>query len=458
LADVVFKFEKRLAIASMDRMELRDPQKTYHKMKVTDLAQIAPAIDWSRYFEQLQVPNPDSLVVSQPDFVTEVSKMINDVPVEEWKAYFAWNLMNDASPYLSSAFVNESFDFYGKVLYGIEKQRPRWKKVLQATNGSLSEALGEIYVAKYFPPEAKTRMLQLVGNLKIALGERIQHLDWMSDTTKTNALAKLNAMNVKIGYPDKWKDYSTLEVKDDAYILNLVRASKFGFRDMVTKINKPVDKTLWHMSPQTVNAYYNPVQNEIVFPAAILQPPFFYLDGDDAVNYGAIGVVIGHEMTHGFDNRGRQYDKEGNLKNWWTAEDEKRFNERTQVLVKRFNNFIVLDTVHANGQYTLGENIADLGGLNISYTAFTKTKQWQNQTNKIAGFTPDQRFFLSFAKVWAELVRDEQILEATQTDVHSLGRFRVQGPLPNMPEFIAAFDAKPGDTYYLADSLRAKIW
>ena len=427
-------------------------------MDIAALNQMSPAIDWVRYFEKLGIGNPGEVVVGQPDFFAELNKMVTEVPVNDWKNYFRWNIISDLGSYLNSAIVNERFDFYGKILSGIPKQRPRWKKVLNATNESLSEAIGQLYVAKYFPPQAKTRMLELVGNLKLALGERIRNLDWMSDTTKENAQDKLAAMVVKIGYPDKWKDYSALEVKEDAYVLNMIRAQQFDFNEMAKKINKPVDRLLWHMPPQMVNAYYNPLQNEIVFPAAILQPPFFHLDGDDAVNYGAIGVVIGHEMTHGFDDQGRQYNKEGNLTNWWTTSDEKRFNERTKVLIKRFNQFVVLDTIHANGAYTLGENIADLGGLNIAYTAFKKTQQWKNQSAKIDGYSPDQRFFLAYGHVWAETLRNEEILQATQTDVHSLGKFRVEGPLPNMPEFIAAFNVQPGERYFLTDSLRAKIW
>jgi putative endopeptidase len=297
-----------------------------------------------------------------------------------------------------------------------------------------------------------------VGNLKLALGERIEQVKWMGDDTKANALDKLEAMNVKIGYPDKWQDYSALQVKDDAYVLNVMRARQFGFDDMIQKINKPVDELEWHMPPQMVNAYYNPLQNEIVFPAGILQPPFFYMHEDDAVNYGAIGVVIGHEMTHGFDDKGRLYDKEGNLNTWWSKDDEERFNKRAEVLVEQYDNFIVLDTVHANGKYSLGENIADLGGINIAYTAFKKTGQWKKQNKKLDGYTPDQRFFLAYAHVWAQNIRDEEILRRTQEDVHSLGKFRVIGPLRNVPEFHKAFNVKQGDYMFLAQKNRADIW
>jgi len=330
--------------------------------------------------------------------------------------------------------------------------------VLNATNSSLSEAVGQIYVEKYFPPEAKERMLALVENLRLALGERIEQLDWMGEATKANGLEKLDAIRVKIGYPDKWKDYSNFEVKEDAYILNIFRARKFSYNEMTAKIDKPVDKAEWHMPPQMVNAYYNPTQNEIVFPAGILQPPFFYLDADDAVNYGAIGVVIGHEMTHGFDDKGRLYDKEGNLNTWWTEDDSEKFTERTNILVKQFDEFVVLDTIKANGKYTLGENIADLGGLNVAYTAFMKTDQFKNRDNKIDGFNVDQRFFLAYSHVWAQNIRDEEILRRTQEDVHSLGKYRVIGPLRNLDVFHKAFDIKEGDYMFLPESKRAIIW
>jgi putative endopeptidase len=327
--------------------------------------------------------------------------------------------------------------------------------VLGVTSGALSEALGQLYVKAYFPQEAKDRMIKLVSNLRVSLGERIQALEWMSAETKQKAMEKLAAINVKIGYPDKWRDYSSLEITGDAYVMNVLRANKFETAYNFSKINKPVDKQEWHMSPQTVNAYYSPNQNEIVFPAAILQPPFFFRDGDDAVNYGAIGVVIGHEMTHGFDDKGCKFDKEGNLTDWWTPEDSKRFEERTKILVDQYNKFVVLDTMHANGQLSLGENIADLGGLNISYQAFMKAN---TQKKPIDGFTPEQRFFLAYAHIWAQNIRDKEILRRTKEDVHSLGRFRILGPLQNLPEFYAAFDVKPGQVMYLEPDKRAKIW
>jgi putative endopeptidase len=457
-AKVVYEFEKVLAQASMDRLSLRDPHKTYHKKSLNELNELAPDYNWLQYFEALGIGNPGEVIVMQPDFIQEFNRQLKTAPLVTWKNYFRWNLYRSTASFLNEEIVNEQFSFYGKVLSGTPEIKPRWKRVMDATNSSLSEAVGQIYVERYFPPEAKERMLALVANLKIALGERIGQLGWMSDETKANAMEKLEAINVKIGYPDKWMDYSQLEVAVDAYVLNMLRARKFGVADMVSKINKPVDKAEWHMPPQMVNAYYSPTMNEIVFPAGILQPPFFFLDGDDAVNYGAIGVVIGHEMTHGFDDKGRLYDKNGNLNTWWTDADSERFMERAEVLVNQFNQYKITDSVYANGKYTLGENIADLGGINIAYTAFTKTGQWKNQDKTIEGFTPDQRFFLAYAQVWAQNIRLEEALRRTQEDVHSLGEYRVKGPLRNVPEFHKAFAIAEGDFMYLPEAERAVIW
>jgi putative endopeptidase len=329
---------------------------------------------------------------------------------------------------------------------------------MNATSSALGEAMGQLYVKKYFPPAAKERMLDLVGNLKVSLGERIETLDWMGGETQKAALCKLETMNVKIGYPDKWIDYSPLEIKADSYILNVMRADFFNFQRDMAKINKPVDPDEWHMNPQTVNAYYSPTSNEIVFPAAILQPPFFNMKADDAVNYGAIGVVIGHEMMHGFDDQGRQYDVDGNLRDWWTEEDAKRFDQRTQVLVDQYNRFFVFDTLHVDGKLTLGENIADLGGLNISYQALQKALKENPQPKTIDGFTPAQRFFLAYAQVWRQSIRPEELQRRLKEDVHSPGRFRTYGPIANMPEFHAAFDVKSGEALYKPENERAVIW
>ncbi|HEY3369597.1 MAG TPA: M13 family metallopeptidase [Prolixibacteraceae bacterium] len=454
--EIVYGLEKRLASVSMTRLEQRDPYKTYHKMNLEGIQKISPEYNWTAYFQGIGLQNPGDFIVAQPDFVAEMSKMVKDVSVENWKIYLRWNVVNSLASYLPKAFVNQNFDFYGKTLTGSMAQRPRWKRVQGATDNALSEAIGQMYVQKYFPAEAKKRMLELVGNLKVSLGERIKLLAWMGDSTKTKAIEKLNAISVKIGYPDKWRDYSSLQVSTDSYVANVLRARNFDFNFMVSKVNKPVDRTEWGMSPQTVNAYYNPTMNEIVFPAAILQPPFFFINGDDAVNYGGIGVVIGHEMTHGFDDQGRQYDKVGNLTDWWTAKDSKLFDERAKVLANQFSNFTVLDTIKANGELSLGENIADLGGLNVSYYALKKVLTGNEKP--IDGFNPEQRFFLSYAHIWAQNIRDKEIIRRTKEDVHALGHFRVVGPLRNLPEFYQAFNAKEGDYMFLNESDRAVIW
>ena len=451
----IVTIETRLAKASMTRLERRDPDKTYNKKTTKELVELSPSFNWNRYFVSQGVGDPGEINLNQPQFISEVSAIIKDVPVEDWKVYLRWNLINGMSSYLSEDFVNANFDFYEKAMKGTEQMRPRWKRVLGVTSDALSEAIGQLYVAKYFPAEAKERMLKLVETLRVSLGERIKNLDWMGADTKAKALEKLNAINVKIGYPDKWRDYSGLEISDDSYVENVIRSNKFDNAFEYSKINKPVDKKQWFMSPQTVNAYYAPDMNEIVFPAAILQPPFFFLKGDDAVNYGAIGVVIGHEMSHGFDDEGRKFDKVGNLTDWWTPEDSKLFDERTKVLADQFSSFVVIDSVHADGKLSLGENIADFGGLNISYHAF---KMANKETQKIDGFTPDQRFYLAYAHVWAQNIRDKEILRRTKEDVHALGKYRVLGPLKNIPEFYAAFDIKPGQPMYLDEANRAKIW
>jgi putative endopeptidase len=424
---------------------------------VSDLnTQVAP-FEWDLYFEEMGAAGLDSLIVSQIEPVQAAIAIIQREPVEVLQDYLSWKVINSAASYLSDDFVNANFEFYGKTLSGSKELRPRWRRAIDAVNGAMGEAVGQLYVEKYFPPQAKERMLNLVDNLKTALGERINQLDWMSDETKSKAQEKLGTIIVKIGYPDKWKDYSSLEIKGDAYWQNMMRASEFEYGEMIADLGKPVDKTKWYMSPQTVNAYYNPSSNEICFPAGILQPPFFYMDGDDAINYGGIGVVIGHEMTHGFDDQGRKYDKEGNLTDWWTAADAQRFEERTKVLVDYFNNIVVLDTVHANGTFTLGENIADHGGLQVAWQAFQKTTQAQSG-EVIDGFTPAQRFFLSYGLIWAGNVRDEEILRLTKMDPHSLGRWRVDGALPHIDAWYEAFRIQPSDPMYLPKEARASIW
>ncbi|MFA9389147.1 MAG: M13 family metallopeptidase [Prolixibacteraceae bacterium] len=451
----IMAMETRLAKASLTRLERRDPIRTYNKMNLASLVELSPGFDWNNFFTSMGLPDQEEINVGMPDFFKELTAMMNEVPVADWKDYLSWGMINAGAPYLNAALVDQDFNFYGKVMKGQEKNRDRWKRVQGTTSGALSEAIGQLYVDEYFPAEAKERMVKLVENLRVALGQRIDQLEWMSDITKEKAHEKLAKINVKIGYPDQWRDYTDLDVQKDSYFENVMRSNAFDAAFNFGKINKPVDKAEWHMPPQMVNAYYSPSMNEIVFPAAILQPPFFYLDADDAVNYGAIGVVIGHEISHGFDDQGRKYDKDGNLNDWWTEEDGKRFDERTVVLGKQYDEFIVLDSVHANGSLTMGENIADLGGLNISYTAFHNAS---SETASIDGFTPNQRFFLSYAHLWASNVRDKEKLRLNKEDVHSLGRFRVLGPLRNLPEFYTAFNIKEGDYMYLAANKRAVIW
>jgi putative endopeptidase len=456
-ANKIMKFETRLARASMTRLEMRDPNAIYHKISRTDLSQRYPAFNWDAYFTGLQEAETGDLNLAQPVFFEEVCKMLDEVPLEDWKTYLKWHSLNTMAPYLTNDFATASFNFYGKELSGKQEMEPRWKRAVNSCDEALGMALGQAYVKEYFPPEAKTRMLILVENLRSSLQERIGKLEWMSDTTKVKAIEKLQAMKLKIGYPDVWRDYSGLEISGNSYAGDMLAAARFNTNYMLSKINKAADPEEWGMTPQTVNAYYNPSKNEIVFPAGILQPPFFYLDADDAVNYGAIGMVIGHEMTHGFDDQGRLYDKVGNLTDWWTEEDARRFNERTEKLVKQYDSYIVLDSLHADGRLTLGENIADLGGMYVAITAFGKTEQ-ARKAEQIGGFTPIQRFYLAYAHVWAQNIRDKEILRRTKEDVHSLGIFRVTGPLKNMPQFYEAFGIKEGDAMYLDEQERTLIW
>ena len=456
-ADTIMKIETRLAKASNTRLENRDPQATFNKMDLNKFGSISK-YDWPSYFETIGVSDPGEINVAQPKFFTEIGRMVSDVPVNDWKTYLRWNLINTAADYLNSDFVNQNFHFYGTVLSGQKALQTRWKRMLRETNAALGEAVGQLYVEKYFPPAAKERMVELVMNLKYALGERIKALDWMSEDTKQKALTKLKKVNVKIGYPDKWRDYTNLEINRDSFVENVLRASEFDLKRELDKIGKPVDRDEWHMYPQTVNAYYHPLMNEIVFPAAILQPPFFNMAADDAVNYGAIGVVIGHEMTHGFDDQGRQYDAKGELNEWWSKEDSERFTARSQRLVDQFNAFSVFDSLHVDGKLTLGENIADLGGLNISLTAYNKSLEGEQQPATIDGLTNYQRFFLGYAQLWRQNIRDKELMRRLKEDVHSPGRFRVNGPIVNMPEFYAAFDIEPENKMYVEPDKRAKIW
>lgn len=454
----VMTVETRLAEASKSAVELRDPYANYNKITVAQLKKEVPSIDWDAYFTTIGLKDLQEVNVGQMDEIKTVADLLKKEDLDVLKAYLQWNVINTASSYLSDNFVAQNFDFYGRTLSGTKEMQPRWKRAVSAVNGVLGEAVGQMYSEKYFPAAAKERMIKLVGNLQKALGERIQGLEWMSEETKAKALEKLAAFHVKVGYPDKWRDYSNLEIKNDSYWANIIRSNHFDHDKMIAKAGKPVDKDEWLMTPQTVNAYYNPTTNEICFPAAILQYPFFDMNADDACNYGAIGVVIGHEMTHGFDDQGRQYDKDGNLKDWWTPEDAKNFKERAQVLVDYFGNIEVLPGLKANGELTLGENIADHGGLQVSFLALQKAMAENPLGKDEHGFTPEQRFFLSYANVWADNTRDEQIRLQTKSDPHSLGRWRVNAALPHISMWYDAFGVKEGDALYLPVEKRASIW
>ena len=456
VADVM-GIETAIAKVSRSATELRDPEANYHKMSFDELKKTIAGIDWDAYMKGLGIQAPAELNVEQVEPIQEVARLMNTLPLSKHVSYLEYNLLDAAASCLSDDFVAARFDFYGKVLSGRQVNQPRWKRAVNSVNGMLGELVGEMYVEKYFPAAAKERMVKLVKNLQTALGERIDAQEWMSDSTKIRAHEKLATFHVKVGYPDKWKDYSKLEIKNDSYWANVCRASEWGFNDMYSRIGKPVDKDEWLMTPQTVNAYYNPSTNEICFPAAILQPPFFNMEADDAANYGAIGVVIGHEMTHGFDDQGRQFDKDGNLTDWWAPGDADRFKERAQVMVDFFNKIEVLPGLQANGELTLGENLADHGGLNVAYLAF------QNATKDaplgvVDGFTPEQRFFLAYATLWAGNIRDEQIRVYTKSDPHSLGKWRVNGALPHIQAWYDAFHITPSDPLYVAPENRVNVW
>jgi putative endopeptidase len=457
-AKTILGLETKLANVSWTRLELRDPISGYNKVSLSELQEKCPAIKWKDYFKGVGIADPGDVNCGQPSFFEGLSEILKDEKISVWKTYLRWNLINSTASYLSSDFEKAYFDFYSKTLSGKTKMQPRWKRVLDATNGALGEAVGQLYVKKYFPPEAKTAMLELVDNLKLSLRDRISVLTWMSDSTKQQALEKLDSMAVKIGYPDKWRDYTLLDITTSSYVQNVMNSDKFNFEYMMNKVNKPVDKKEWHMTPQTVNAYYNPNLNEIVFPAAILQPPFFNKDADNAVNYGAIGAVIGHEMTHGFDDEGRLYDKNGNLTDWWTKDDADKFLSETAILVEQYDAYKILDSLHIDGKLTLGENIADVGGVTIALNALKKVVQEKNDTAKIDGFTPVQRFFISYACVWRMSIRDKDLMRKLKEDVHSPGMARVNAVVRNIPEFYDAFALNENDSLYLTTDKRAKIW
>ncbi len=455
--DAVMRVEMRLATSAYDNVKLRDPHANYNKMTVAELQKLVPQLDWNSFFNGFQLNGLTDLSVSQKENLVEVGKIIATEPLEVQKAYLEWNVINSSAEFLSDEINDENFEFYGKVVSGKTEQQPRWKRAVSTVDGSLGEAVGQMYVKKYFPAEAKDRMVQLVKNLQTALGQRIQNLEWMGDSTKLKAMEKLNTFHVKVGYPDKWRDYSSLEIKKDSYWANIKRTNKFQSDYMFAKVGNPVDKNEWFMTPQTVNAYYNPSTNEICFPAGILQYPFFDMKADDAFNYGAIGVVIGHEMTHGFDDQGRQFDKDGNLKDWWTEDDADKFDKRASGLTDFYDKIEVAPGTKANGKFTLGENIADQGGLQVSYQAFQNVLKSNPLENK-DGFSPEQRFFLAYANVWAGNIRPEEILRRTKVDPHSLGKWRVNAALPHIEGWYTAFNVQPTDKMYVAPESRAIVW
>jgi putative endopeptidase len=457
-ARTVLGIETQLARASKTRVERRDPEANYHKMDPAGLRGLTPDFSWDTYFRNVGFPDIHAVNVGQPEFFQALDKQLKSAPIADWKTYLRWHLITSSAPALSGKFVDENFNFYGRTLTGAKEIQPRWKRCVNSTDRNLGEALGQKYVEKVFPPQAKTRANQMVQNLVAALRSDIETLPWMSDATRQQALAKLSAMALKIGYPDKWRDYSAYQVTRDSYLEDLQRGSAFEFHRELAKIDKPVDRAEWGMSPPTVNAYYDSNMNEIVFPAGILQPPFFDATADDALNYGGIGAVIGHEMTHGFDDQGAQYDAQGNLHNWWTPEDLKNFKERTACVEKQFDSFVVEDNLHENGKLVLGESIADLGGLTIAHMAFDRTLAGKPEPPKIDDFTPEQRFFLSFARIWGTTARPEFERMMVTVDPHPLPRFRAAGALMNMPSFAQAFDCQAGQAMVKPVGEICKIW
>jgi putative endopeptidase len=459
-AKKILALETSLAQASRTRVDLRDPQKNYNKMTQTELQTLTPDWNWGDYFKEIGLTVPGDIDVHQPDFFKAVNTAFTSTSMDDWKTYLRWHLINAAASALSSDFVNEDFDFNEKTLRGTQQIKPRWKRVIIDEDGQIGEALGKLYVAEYFPPQAKARALELINNLKEALADRIKTLEWMDEPTKKAALDKLAAFQVKIGYPEKWRDYSTLMIDRGPFVLNGLRAETFEAKRELNKIGKPVDRTEWGMTPPTVNAYYNPKMNEIVFPAGILQPPFFYANADDAVNYGGIGAVIGHEMTHGFDDQGRQYDKVGNLTDWWSPQSAEEFKKRSNAIVQQYSEYEPLPGLHVNGELTQGENIADVGGVKLAYAALQKAldKHPEERDKKIDGFTPEQRFFLSFAGIWRSKIRDEEQKLRLNTDPHSPGHYRVNGPLSDLPEFQKAFNVPDDAPMVRAADKRVNIW
>jgi putative endopeptidase len=455
-AEDVMRFEKALAGASLTRVELRDPQKSYNRMKVSEMQKLAPLFNWKEMLATMMVKS-DEVNVGQPKFIAQIEKLLHDEKLDQWKTYLKWCVAKTAMSYLNEAMVKEGFNF-GKVFSGQKEMTPRWKRVSRLEDQLLGDMVGQLYVEKHFKPEAKKRMLTMLDNLSKTFEKRIKNLDWMSDATKAKALVKLGSFTKKIGYPDKWKDMSSIKISRSSYWDNIVACRSYMYNFEVAKLGKPVDRGEWGMTPPTVNAYYNPSMNEIVFPAGILRFPFFDPDADDAINYGGIGAVIGHEMTHGFDDEGRQYDAEGNLKDWWTDEDAKKFDAKAAMIEQQFSKFTVLDSIHVNGKLTMGENLADFGGISLAYEAFKTFTDQGKSKGKIDGFTAEQRFFLSWGQIWRSNSRDETAAQLIVTDPHSPGKYRCNGAISNMPEFYNAFGIKQGDAMWKPEAERAKVW
>ena len=456
-AKVVYDFDMKLAKASMTNVELRDIEKQYNKYNLAELDKKYPNINFTNYLKGLGLPAAKEVIIGQPEFFKQVDAMIKTTSLEDWKQYMRWNIINSYADQLSDEVSKQNFAFYNTTLSGQKEMKPRWKRAITEVDNVLGEALGQLFVEKYFPEDSKKKVNTMVDNLIAAYRERINGLDWMSAETKVMAQKKLNTIIKKLGFPDKWRDYSKLNVAKNSHLENYINAYTYELNRNFDKLSKPVDKMEWFMSPPTVNAYYNPTTNEITFPAGIMQPPFFFADADDAVNYAAIGAVIGHELTHGFDDQGSQFDEQGNMKNWWTKDDQTKFQAKTKMVVEQYNSYVAIDSLHVNGELTLGENIADLGGVSIAYAAFLKTEQ-AKKAEKLDGFTPQQRFFLSWAQIWRTNYTDAALKKQVNTNPHSPSMFRGNGPLTNLPEFYEAFGVKEGDKMFVPVEQRAKIW
>jgi putative endopeptidase len=458
-ATSIMKLETDLAKASRKLEDLRDPIKNYNKMTVVSLGKITSNMNWNSIFPVLGISKADSVIVGQPEFYKALNTFIKSYTIEDWKTYLKWDLVNSYAPYLNSAIEKQNFKFYSTVMNGVSKQKPRWKRVVGQTDNYLGELIGQVYVAEYLPKGSKEKLLEIGNNIRNVYADHIKKLDWMSEATKVKALNKLGKIVMKVGYPDKWKDMSSMKIDRKSYCGNVIQANIWGYKDMINKYGKPVDRTEWSMQPQTYNAYYNPSNNEIVVPACnIIVPGYEGRMPDDAILYGIIGgSTFGHEITHGFDDQGSQYDENGNLNNWWTPEDLKKFQAKTKLIVSQFNKYTVLGNKHINGEATQGENIADLGGVVMGYEAFKKTAQYKNK-EKISNLSPDQRFFLAYGYAWMVNIKDEALASQIMTDVHAPAQFRINGPLSNIPQFYKAFNVKPGNKMYQADSLKVIIW